>query len=184
MKYVARMSIGLLMLCWPLMSVAQKWTPIMETAKKPAAVVVKVVASDNTGLTVEMTLPGFQSWDEVVDAQTYQHLEVPGGGYTANIGSPELPVVSTRIEVPFEAQAAVEVVDSKFKVLSGYNIYPAQEPWENFERTKKPPFTKDETVYSADAFFPTQVVQVSKAGELRGYRVVFLAIFPSASACR
>ncbi len=178
MKNVVGLSMVVLALFWPTTGAAQKWTPIASDAEKPAAVEVKLVASDARGITVEMTLPGFKSWEEKVGDETYQHLEIPGGGYTADIGSPELPVVSTHLEVPFGAQAEVEVTDSQFRMLPDYNIYPAQEPWADFEQAEKPPFTKDEAVYSKDAFFPEQMVRTSKAGELRGYRVVFLAVFP------
>jgi hypothetical protein len=178
MKSVVRVSVAVILLCWSFVGTAEKWVPVEMGVEKPTASEVKLVKSDEKGLTIEMSLPGFQSRDTVVGEETYQQLEIPGGGFTADIGSPELPVVSTHLEVPFGAQAEVEVTDSKFKVLPGYNIYPAQEPWLNLEEAKKPPFTKNDEVYSTNVFFPEKIVQVSRAGELRGYRIVFFAVFP------
>jgi len=178
MVNITKIFAAILVFCWLGIGEAQKWTSILGEDQEPAPVKLKVVASDASGITVEITLPGFNSWEEKVGAETYQHLEIKGGGFTADIGSPELPAISTHLEVPFGAEAAIELEDSQSKVMSAYNIYPVQEPWPNIDQVKRPPFSKNDEVYTTNAFFPEQLVQVSKAGELRGYRVVFLALFP------
>lgn len=133
--------------------------------------------SDLTGLTLELDFPPFESIEITRNGQTYQRLSMKGYGHTTEVGKPELPVFGRFIAVPKGASVQVEVLDAKHENLQGFHIYPAQEPIPA-AMDGEPGFALDEAFYSADAFYPAELVEVESGAVIRGQDVVIVRVFP------
>ena len=153
----------------------QGWVPFIPGAEPGTLHEVKLKASDNTGITVDSDIPGMYVSDVPVDGEVYQKLNIPYAGHTTEIGKPEVPVIRTYLEIPYDVNVAVEVVYSDFAILEEYNVYPAQKPFTGHEI---PEFVIDHDAYATDAFYPTEIAFVEEPIIIRGHRIVTLTICP------
>ena len=154
----------------------QQWICVGEIERPSGPEIV--VSSDEEGVTFEVNLPGFERQEMEIEGEEYQKLNVPGGGHTAEVGKPEVATIGTFVAIPYGYDVRIEIIDDRFAILEGYHIYPAQEPSLDFERAKEPEFTKDDETYASNTFYPVPIAAVGEPGELRGYRVVFVAFYP------
>jgi hypothetical protein len=63
---------------------------------------VRIIESDDSGVTVELVTSGFTSKAEVVDGVEYQKISIPGysHGYSSEVGLPEFLLKGVLLEVP------------------------------------------------------------------------------------
>jgi len=140
---------------------------------------VKISASSAQELVIEMTIPGMEVSEMLLNNQTCHALEIPNSGHTTEVGKPQLPMVSHFIGLPQDAQATVEVLESTSQTLSGYTVCPAQEPLAEVEDAPIPPFVKDDILYQQDQFYPAEIVKLEEVGSvIRGTPVAILRTLP------
>jgi hypothetical protein len=151
------------------------WVPFIPEAESGAVHDVKLKASDNTGITIDSDIPGMYVSEVSVDGDVYQKLTIPYAGHTTEIGKPETPIVRRYLEIPYDVNVTVEVIYSDFKILEGYNVYPAQKPFTGHEI---PEFVIDPNAYSTNTFYPTEIAFVEEPIIMRGHRIVTLALCP------
>ncbi|CAN2042846.1 hypothetical protein GMMP15_940043 [Candidatus Magnetomoraceae bacterium gMMP-15] len=109
---------------------------------------------------------------------SYTVLRVPQGGTSTEIGKPELPSFTQLISVSHGAELEAQVINSSSKILSGYNIYPLQEPGIDLVGAPEPPFIIDNATYQTDAFYPAEIVQLEDLQIIRGVPYILIRIFP------
>ncbi len=155
-----------------------------------------------SGITVRFDIPGLFIHEEKVGGVTYQHVSIPARAGMTSVGKPELPIVGEIIEVPFDVDFYPEIVKAETAQISGYNVYPAQEPRrdriirggpvnpiENPIGPLRPPvirfepkstFKVDAATYQANADFPDTPVSITTEdiGVIRGHRVLLLKVNP------
>ena len=144
---------------------------------------LRVVSSDSEGLILEVLTPEprFQEvWEE---GKLYHRMTVSGFGSTTDIGKPQLPIKGVLIGVPDTSKPKIEVMDSEYLTLSGYNIHPVPRPVmvdndDNEKRILTYEFTRDNEVYNSDAFFPSTIAELGFTGFMRDQRVVQIKLFP------
>ena len=108
----------------------------------------------------------------------YDLLQLKGCVSSTEVGAPQLPVMATPILLPPDAVVkGVRTVSTESVELKGdFSVYPVQYPrMPNEQRPFTPP---DSTVYSADHPYPSQSVQLTASGSMRGYRIVSLLVYP------
>lgn len=169
------------------------WIPLREDAERGAPPRSYLKDETTTGITMRFDLAGLFVSGELVDGVAYQRVTIPGRASTTEIGKPELPILGEIIEVPFGVDFYPEVVNADSVQITGYNVYPAQEP--RVERlpggvvhvpagqaTARPlsPLAIDAATYRADADYPSTPVRISTEdiGVIRGHRVLFLKVEP------
>lgn len=139
---------------------------------------IQVLESTLQKIVVDITIPGANLWKTKENGVNYQYLNIPGSGYTTEVGRPQLPMISRFIAIPVGAQVNAEVVDSTSKILRGYAIHPAQEALPDIAEASVPPFVQDEAFYQQDVLYPVSPVEIEGPGQIRGTAVGLLQIYP------
>jgi hypothetical protein len=157
----------------------QGWVPFIPGAEPETVHNVKLKASDNTGIAVDSDIPGMNSVNVSVEGQIYQRLSMPYVHYTTAVGKPKVPVIRRYLEIPYDVNyLTVEILYADPEILSGYNVYPAQQPLLDIETDEILEFVRDEKTYTTDAFYPADIAEVGESAIMRGHRITSLALFP------
>jgi len=141
------------------------------------------VSSDGQTTALEMALPAVAMNDVDLDGQTYQEVSLPPGekyslAETAEDGKPEVPAMTSLIAIPDHGGVALDVTYSGYDVISDIDLAPTQpSPLESGEAGDIP-FTRDETVYGADAFYPGELAHAGEPAILRDVRLVQITLYP------
>lgn len=139
---------------------------------------VTVTRTDPLGVDFSLSIEDFSS--EVIEAEgkTYDRLMLKNCGYTANYGKAELPAVSFYVAVPQDAEVMLSYETSDYVLLQDYNIYPSQPPKPETDGFTDPPFTKNESFYATNEYYPSSVVEVRPIMVMRGCRIAMVSVFP------
>jgi hypothetical protein len=178
------------------------WLPFFADEKDGAPPRAYMKDETTTGITVRFDIPGLFIYEEKVDGVAYQHITIPSRAELTEVGKPELPIVGEIIEVPFDVGFSPEIIKAETVQLSGYNVYPAQEPRIDgnvpgrpvspigiprgtfrppFQRiAAQPSFALDALTYQADADYPHSPFSISSEdiAVIRGHRVLLLKVNP------
>ncbi|MCX6666416.1 MAG: C25 family cysteine peptidase, partial [Euryarchaeota archaeon] len=150
----------------------------------PEDTVVKLLASDKSGLTIENTIDRDDLKTESVQIgeKCYQKLVLPGYVSTMEVGKPQIPIKSQMVAVPESVDVNFEILSSTYITLSGYTLYPVLEM---VERTSPDGyvdyddvFAIDNVCYATDTFYPGPLVEISGFSYIRDQRVVQLVFQP------
>jgi hypothetical protein len=151
----------------------------------PAETVVSLGASGPTGVDLRASISGLSSRHVLTKGGTFESLEIPGEGITAQVGKPRLPVIRRLVEIPFGATLTVELgsVSIEERTLHDLGlddpIVPQQAPVLKIPgAAERAPFVIDERHYDTDAFWPPDLVKVKEIGVLRQSRLALVEIFP------
>ena len=104
-------------------------------------------------------------------------------GVLHKVGKPEVPAIRRFIEVPEGAHVNYEILDMKVQKLQFRSIgiseklMPSYPPVPKIEG-EKPKLVVDEEVYGKSSYWPEKVVNIKKAGVVRGHNLYLLEIFP------
>jgi len=120
----------------------------------------------------QMTLTSF-----TYDGEMMQSIGMAGLSLPNAKGHPNIPSYSRYIAIPQGAEAVLHVVSYEQQVIHNVNVEPSlgiqpedAEPDMNY--------TKDNKVYSQDAFYPAEFATISEPTSLRGVDVVTVSISP------
>lgn len=103
-------------------------------------------------------------------------FRVPGGGYGAEIGTPDLPVIRRMVQIPATGGIDLEIVSAETSVLGNYSVLPTQ-PFQ--ERSGfQPPLRVNEEVYGASEYYPSSPVTLHRISILREIRVAWVCFNP------
>lgn len=106
-----------------------------------------------------------------------QILQTYGVHLPSQAGAPNLPSISRFVAIPNGASARLEIIEVKKQVIKNVDLLPAPAiPLGDDDRPLQ--YTKDETIYAKNGFFPAQPFQLSKTTSLRGIDVIIMGITP------
>ena len=139
---------------------------------------VTVLRTDLLGIDFSLSIEDFSN--DVVEAngKTYDKLQLKNCGYTADYGKAELPTISFYVAVPQGAEITLNYETTDYVVLQDYDIYPSQPPKPETDGYIDPPFTKNESFYATNDYYPLSVVEVGPIMAMRGCRIVMVSVFP------
>ena len=138
----------------------------------------QILQSDKTGVDFKVKFNEFTE-EEIQFADTiYQRIEIDNGGLTAEYGKAELPARSFYVAVPRGAEILLSYDTSGYTTVSNYRIYPSQPPKPETDGFIDPPFTKNETFYATDSFYPSEIVEINKRIIIRGCEIAMITIYP------
>ena len=158
-----------------------KWVPSDEDNPADAAsdfVNVDVAVSTTEEVVVEYGIPGMRVAELPEGGDIYDIINISDSGYTSEIGKPQLPAVRRYVAVPEGSAVKVEIVDSDYRDIEGYSVYPVQEPMPDLEDIAEPSFEIDTDLYQTDAFYPSEIVKTEGPVVIRGVSTVILEICP------
>jgi len=168
---------------------------------------LKILESGPWGMIVEFSSPELQVSEKKAGGEVYQVVTIPDAGATKEEGKPQLPIQSSLMAVPPQAEVSLEVLEQETEVLENMLIYPAPkrvmvsedaehsleaagavgsgakdaidavEP-EGAVRSVREEFTVDSAWYTQDRWDPQQPFSIDFDGCLRYQRVARLSIYP------
>ncbi len=141
---------------------------------------IEVLNEDEQGLTIDFTISDVIV-ENVIDisGETYQKVDIMGGGHLTEIGKPELPTKGVYLNVPESVDFEVVVKNSKYYEEFGYNVYPSQKMVPEIDDSEKV-IERNATFYEENKFFPNNFVELKEVGIIRGHRTALLIICPIA----
>ena len=139
------------------------WIPFVSRAEPSTTLQVLPKSVDTMGLMVDSSFYGMYNIETTINGTTFNGLSIPGAGYAAIIGKPAVPVVTRFLEVPDNVKINVEVVYRDEQILEGFNVVPAQEDPVDYPNASQPLFAFDETTYTTDAFYPSEIASIEGA---------------------
>ncbi len=157
-----------------------KWTAFnnADPANPTDTVGVSVPTDTSQEVVIEYSVPGMNTSEAPEEGQIYDILNIAGCGYTNEIGKPQLPVISRYVAVPSGATVSSQIIDSAFRDITGYKVYPVQEPLPDIDDAPVPPFTMDTAFYQTGGFYPSEIIRIEGPVIIRGVSTVILQIHP------
>ncbi|MGD2187352.1 MAG: C25 family cysteine peptidase, partial [Desulfobacterales bacterium] len=123
---------------------------------------VQILASDNTGVTIELHTETFDTEIVTADGQEFERLRISDyiHGYTQELGQPELPVKGIFLDLPEGQSATLSVLQTEINTYDGYQVFPVPENILDDQGTISAvaeSFVWDQSAYANDAFYPAAV---------------------------
>jgi hypothetical protein len=142
-----------------------------------------IVPSDNS-LTINYSLSELNLRTITSNDGTYFRVTIPGHVSTAEVGKPEIPVLSRLIEIPGGYSCKVRITDvistemkpSRRKIRGV--LYPVQEGETKDSLQGRHPFTIDKTIYAAKEYLKSDTVRIESIGIVRHKNLANIVISP------
>ncbi|MCX6286977.1 MAG: C25 family cysteine peptidase [Bacteroidetes bacterium] len=112
----------------------------------------------------------------VINGQSLQKVNLPGVFLFNDAGKPDLPGTGHYIAIPQGSTPQLRIVDFEVETIHGVDL--AWAPEIPMDTQKDMVYSKDQVVYSTNAFYPASPVQISGVDQIRGSDVVMLGITP------
>jgi hypothetical protein len=163
---------------------AADWHRVAGSSDTPLAPDKKVMKSDNTGLFIRISIPGFYEQDTTVENKAFKLVEIPDEEIdrdTMNAGKPQIPYVRLLVAVPDSCEFNISVNPCDDYAFSNYLLYPI--PRIIFEDTNycvcaKEVYTYDTLFYQKDTLWPGGFYEIISAGHWRDQRVLDIVLYP------
>ena len=146
---------------------------------------VQILASDDTGVTLELRTDNYEMEVVQVDEDIFQRLRVSDyiHGFTSEIGKPELPMKGLLLDLPDGVSATLSVEATESQKLEGYWIYPVPDKAVSGEEGSEHVaefFAIDEVAYSSDVFYPAVVADLGETYVFRDQQKLQVRFYPFA----
>jgi len=156
---------------------AQQWVSFGKTAG--TVLEPKTVNSSKSALVLQFDLPGMTVEKKSEKNIDYQQLIISGAGQNGNeIGFPNLPVYSQAIAIPAMSGVSYKIISATYQTLTGYNVFPVQDPMPDMKNAPAPVFRKNIEAYSKNEFYPAETISFSEPALIRDLRFVNLLYRP------
>lgn len=122
---------------------------------------------------IALEVPEIVAEQHLIDFKSYTAFGIPGEPLLFSEGEPTVPHVTRYYRIPNQGGVDLVVTAAEFELLEGVDVLPfLSEPGAFNSLDRK------ESVYSADAWFPADVAQMSDPVILRDFRLVTVSLFP------
>ncbi len=126
---------------------------------------------------VNYSIETFELSDFEVNGKSMQNIELSGHFLPNDEGAPNLLGSGRYIAIPQGATATVNVLSYRTETFTNVDIAPAfRIPWVTDNEPLE--YNKNESIYSANKFYPEEPVLISSEEKIRGLDVVMLGITP------
>lgn len=136
-----------------------------------------LISENSTEVVIGFSITQFDITDIDINGMTMSSILLPAVFLPNDEGAPDLPGTSRFIALPQGANATFQILDLRTEVIENIEIAPAfRIPAGNDDSPLV--YSKNESIYSNNDFYPEEPVQISKKTQLRGVDVVQLGITP------
>jgi hypothetical protein len=120
---------------------------------------------------------GVNNFRKIINETAYDEMNLPGI-YSKSIdyGFPQLPILTFYIEVTSDT-TIISINSINFNFLQNYNLIPVQETETMAESDTLNAFTKNDSVYNVNQFYPSENVRVSFPSICRGHKIATVVIY-------
>ncbi|MCR4964992.1 MAG: T9SS type A sorting domain-containing protein [Bacteroidales bacterium] len=138
-------------------------------------------------LSIEFNTPKLETSVAKNGNDFYSNLIMEGFTPSAEVGAPALPELTELIEIPLCDNVNVEILSSEYEEYDAaelgisYTVMPRQQSYPK-SYTGERTFSKNETIYSTNAFYTSQpeIVTAHKIGTMRDINMANLVVSPIA----
>jgi PKD repeat protein len=136
-----------------------------------------LVSSGTDKAEVVFSVPSFSLEDITINGEAMKNVEMPGSFLFNDAGMPNLPGKGKYIAIPQGATPILRIVSQRTETIHNVNIAPA--PVIPLDNDPNPMvYNRNWTVYSQNALYPANPVQISGVEKIRGVDVVMLGFTP------
>jgi hypothetical protein len=136
-----------------------------------------LVSEDPARVELHFSLESWELEEVSLRGHREQAVHVPGLTLPNNAGAPNLPGKGQFLAVPNGATVSVRILEAHTETVAGVNLAPA--PRIPLESERGPlQASRDESIYSRDAFYPASPVSLSEVRKIRGVPAAVLGITP------
>jgi PKD repeat protein len=136
-----------------------------------------VESQNNSKILINYSISRFALTESEINGESFQNLELPGHFLPSDAGSPNLPGSGRYIAIPQGAEATLRVISYRSETLNNVNLIPSfRIPWATQNNPLE--YTKNESIYTVNKFFPEEPIVLSKKDMIRGIDVVMLGVTP------
>ncbi|MCD6588823.1 MAG: hypothetical protein J7K88_09755, partial [Candidatus Fermentibacteraceae bacterium] len=129
------------------------------------------------GPVVEFNLTALETVDSYVSGYgSGTVFRVPGGGYGAEVGTPDVPCIRRMVQIPNTGDISLEIISSETSVLGNYSVLPMQPFMDRNGNTS--PLKVNEDVYNTSEAYPSTPVVIESVSILRDIRVAWVRFNP------
>ena len=154
---------------------------------------VELVKSNEESIVLRLGTHGYHMSERVVNGRRYDVLSVEGYGSSSESGKPQVPTQGALVGIPLGVEFELRVVGEKHSMVPGeYWLNPVPQPVKDdgvvfgpqgvrvdaVPREARVTFVEDETVYTADAFYPQEIAKVDSSGFIRNQRFISVQFYP------
>lgn len=138
---------------------------------------MNLVSSGTDRAEVVYSVPSFSLEDVNINGEMMKNVNLPGNFLFNDAGMPNLPGKGKYIAIPTGATPKLRIVSLNVETIHNVNIAPA--PVLPLDNDPNPlVYSKNTEVYSKNAFYPAEPVQMSEVNQIRGVDVVILGFTP------
>lgn len=144
-----------------------------------------VIKSDEHGIVVELRTSSYDIEEARIEGTAYHVVSVPGYAYNDRVGHPQLPLQGALLGIPNGAHVELRVLEAEGDVVAGaYNLQPVPRLIVRFDASSDLPedpvseFVQDQSVYSLNAFYPSDLARIGSSGFIRDQRFLHLQLYP------
>lgn len=137
-----------------------------------------ITRSDNFGVDFSIFVEDFESFTIEANDEIYDKIRLKNCGFTSDYGKAALPTISFYVAVPQDAEVKLNYETFGFDVIKDYYIIPSQPPKPDTDGYIDPTFTKNDSFYIKNEYYPSSVVEISPIKIIRGCQVVLVSVFP------
>nr|NQU94419.1 hypothetical protein [Bacteroidota bacterium] len=136
-----------------------------------------IVKQNQSDIEVNYSIREFSVYESEIDGENYHNIILSGNMLPNDEGAPDLPGTSRYIAVPQGATARLVINDYRMEVIKDVDMAPA--PRIPLDTDDSPlHYEKNQDIFSTDAFYPTNPIQISEQTVIRGVNAVILGITP------
>lgn len=150
-------------------------------AQQPGGSQLSLLSSNAQEIILELTVADYETETVSRNGELYRQLRIPGTVQTEIPGEPQVPTRGTMVGLPTDAGVSIEIIDAEFETLSGFSPPPAAELQllgNLAEDGATEVFRPNQTIYGADAFYPTHVAAIGETGLMRDQAVAAVHFYP------
>jgi len=132
---------------------------------------------NTNSLKLNYSINNFKFDEMMIESENLTNIHLPGVFLPNDEGMPNLPGMSKYVAIPQGAEVKLNIIDYRVESYLDIDIAPAPRiPLETEDGPLE--HKKNSKIYSTNAYYPKNFVQLSKPGKLRGVDVVMLGVTP------
>ena len=143
----------------------------------PKRIVKKI---NDTEMDISYRFPGATVSELKEEGTLYELLNIDGFANLSDIGAPALPVHNEIVAMPKGASGKITILEVKSKEFDKFTIPPTLEPASDSYGAPPPKFIKNFKIYTANKFYPKEIVKIASIGISRGTLLAYVQIRPIA----
>ncbi|NQU33336.1 MAG: T9SS type A sorting domain-containing protein [Bacteroidetes bacterium] len=138
---------------------------------------ISVKKQSQNGITINSSIESYYVAPIIIDNNSLQTITTEGVYLQNDAGAPNLPAFSNYIAIPQGASVTAKIVKKQMEIVNNIAISPAPVIPKDDDNTPLI-YIKNPKIFTTNANYPENIVQVSEPMKIRGMDVVIVGVSP------